>query len=233
MVREREFHLAVRHRLVDGRVVRVRDRLVREHSLEPGAGGFLPVEQPDRGHERLEGPVGGRPADPALPARVGEALDGVRQVLGGQEFGVVDEDPGASGGSHPAAVRIPEPGRHPVEDGIRERAQAALAGELAERAGVLAVVHVRRTLITLFQNLRSEVGGAAVADLHLDSGLRLKRLDHRAHQRFAPPAVDRQRLGFGSASAAGYRDEDNCGGRQFPDSGGGRLLFDIENGFHS
>ena len=192
-----------------------------------------PSSSRDRGHEGLEGSVGGGPADPTLPPRVGEALDGVRQLLRGQEFRVVDEYPRPAGGSDPAAVRIPEPGRNPIEDGVRERAQAAFAGELAERARVLAVVHVRRTLVALFQDLGREVGGAAVADLHLDSGLRLKRLDYRADERFAPPAVDGQGFGFGRTSAAGGRDENNCGGRQPPGRRRRKRLFDIENGFHS
>ena len=155
-----------------------------------------------RGDERLEAAVRRRPAEPALPVRVGEVEDRRRQVGLGQVAGVVGDDASPTADARPRAVRRPVAGIDEGEDVIGELRQPVLGRERPEGAGVLGEEDVGGAVVALLEDRRGELGGAAVADLDVDPALLLEAGEDRADELLAAAAVDDELL-FGHRGGPG------------------------------
>ena len=100
----------------DDRVIALVDlRLVGLDPLQPATGRGVAVDHAHGGHEGLERAVRRRPAELALPGRVGEREDRIGQVGIGDRPRVEGRDAGPARHADPRSVRRAEPLVDPVE----------------------------------------------------------------------------------------------------------------------
>jgi hypothetical protein len=139
--------------------------------------------------------VGAQPRRPS-PLRLGEFHHIVGNICRAEAVGVVNDHSGASRNAHPTAISAAILGFDAVQDLLGQGGQQIEHG--AQPARVLGKKDVGRRVLAFFQEGGGYLGGAAPADIYLNSRYGFKLFDNGTDQAFAAARVNHQLLRPGS-----------------------------------
>ncbi len=204
----------------DGIVVRIRNRVEVVEVVQPLRGDLLAFGEPHRRDEVLERAVPARDTDLALPALVDQVEDGVGQLGGIDEVGVVHQHALATGDPDPPTVVVTGRRVDEVERRCRELGEVVV--EEAHRPGALRQedVGLDAARCDLLGDQERQIGGVAVLDLDVDAGLVFEAVDDRLDQAIAATGVQgdavavvaaTRRCGEDDRGAGDQRGETSCG----------------------
>ena len=151
MIDETEFHLARVDRVEDQAVLLIRLYVVRDEALEPLPGHIVTLRHTHRRYEGLEGGIGWCNRDLALPLRIRQIKDRLRDLVSGHLLRVVGNDARATTHTGPGAIGGAVVLRHQRCDRRRQRRKEAGGRYGTQRSRILGEVDVSRARVTLLQ----------------------------------------------------------------------------------